>query len=70
VKCAFGLLKKKFNMLAIPDRSYSHHTLKLIMCACIILHNIIIDDENYHTVTSVVASPVIYEAPTNLTTIL
>jgi hypothetical protein len=41
------------------------------------LHNMIIDDErdnnyddNYHTVTSVVASPVTYEALTSLTTIL
>jgi hypothetical protein len=27
-------------------------------------------DENYHTVTSVVAPPVTYEAPASLTTIL
>jgi hypothetical protein len=27
-------------------------------------------DENYHTVTSIVASPVTYEAPTSLTTII
>jgi hypothetical protein len=49
----------------------------LIMRACIILHNMIIDDErddnydeNYHTVTSVVAPPITYEAPTSYTTIL
>jgi hypothetical protein len=65
MKCAFSLLKKRFNILAIPDRSYSQRTLRLIMCASIILHNMIIDDEryggyddNYHTVTSVVAPPV------------
>ena len=53
------------------------HTLGLIMRACIILHNMIIDDErdsgyddNYHTVTSVVAPPVTYEAPASLTAIL
>jgi hypothetical protein len=58
-------------------RSYSQLTLNLIMCVCIILHNMIIDDErddgyddNYHTVTSVVTSPVTYETPTSLTTIL
>jgi hypothetical protein len=76
VECAFGLLKKRFSILAIPDRSYSQRTLDLIMRACIILHNMIIDDErddnydeNYHTVTSVVAQPVTYEAPASLTTI-
>jgi hypothetical protein len=47
------------------------------MHTCIILHNMIIDDErdddyndNYHTVTSVVAPPITYEAPTSLTIIL
>jgi hypothetical protein len=77
VKCAFSLLKKRFNILVIPVRSYSERILDLIMRACIILHNMIIDDErddgyddNYHTVTSVVAPPVTYEAPASLTTIL
>jgi hypothetical protein len=77
VKCAFSLLKKMFNILVIPGRSYSQYTLDLIMRACIILHNIIIDDErddayddNYHTITSIVAPPIIYEAPISLTTIL
>jgi hypothetical protein len=47
------------------------------MHACIILHNKIIDDErdggyddNYHTVTFIVAPPVSYEALASLTTIL
>jgi hypothetical protein len=77
MECAFGLLKKRFNILVIPDRSYSQRILDLIMRACIILHNVIIDDErdsgyddNYHTVTPVVAPPVTYEAPASLTTIL
>jgi hypothetical protein len=70
VECAFSLLKKKFNILVIPGWSYSQRTLGLIMRACIILYNMIIDDErdddyekNYHTVTSIVASSVTYEAP-------
>jgi hypothetical protein len=77
VECAFGLLNKRFNILAIPGRSYSQRTLELIMCTCIILHNMIINDErdggyddNYHTVTSVIAPLVTYEAPASLTTIL
>jgi hypothetical protein len=50
---------------------------RLIVRVCIILHNMIIDDErdgdyneNYHTVTFIVAPPVNYEAPTNFTSIL
>jgi hypothetical protein len=77
VEWAFGLLKKMFNILVIPDWSYSQRTLDLIMRAYIILHNMIIDDErddnyddNYHTVTSVVAPPVIFKASASLTTIL
>jgi hypothetical protein len=27
VECAFDLLKKRFNILTIPDRSYSQRTL-------------------------------------------
>jgi hypothetical protein len=48
-----------------------------IICDHIILHNMIIDDErddgyddNYHTITSVVALPVTYEAPASLITII
>ena len=76
VKCAFGLLKKRFNIPFIPDRSYSQHTLGLIMRACIILYNMIINDErdsdyddNYHIVTFIVAPPVTYETPASFITI-
>jgi hypothetical protein len=77
MECAFEQLKKKFNILAIPDRFYSQCTLDLIIRACIILHNMIIDDErddgyddNYHTITSIVAPPVTCETLASLTTIL
>ena len=73
VECAFGILKKRFNILAIPGRSYSQRTLGLIMRACIILHNMIIDDErggsfdeNYETVTSFVGPAIHYNAPPSL----
>jgi hypothetical protein len=77
VECVFDLLKKRFNILTISDRSYSQRTLRLIMYICIILHNMIINDErddsydeNYHTVTFVVAPPVTYETLGSLTIIL
>jgi hypothetical protein len=76
VECAFSLLKKRFNILAISVQSYSQRNLDLIIRACIILHNVIIDDEkddgyddNYHTVTFIVAPPVTYKTPVSLTNI-
>jgi hypothetical protein len=76
MECAFDLLKKRFNILVIPDRFHSQRILDLIMHTCIILHNIIIDDEKdddyddkYHTII-VVAPPVTYKTPASLTTIL
>jgi hypothetical protein len=77
MECAFNLLKKRFNILIILGRSYSQCTLRLIMRACIILHNMITDDErdsgyddNYHIITFVVAPSVNYEAPDSLISIL
>jgi hypothetical protein len=65
IECVFCLLKRRFNILAISARSYSQQTHGFIMRDCIILHNMIIDDEhegsfveNYHTVTSIVAPQV------------
>jgi hypothetical protein len=76
VEYAFNLLKKRFNILVISAWSYSQRILDLIMRACIILYNMIIDDErdsgydeNYHTITFIVAPPITYEAPASLTTI-
>jgi hypothetical protein len=40
VECLFGMLKSRFNIIAVPRRSYSQRTLGLIMRACVILHNI------------------------------
>jgi hypothetical protein len=77
VKCAFDLLKKRFNILTISDRSYSQRTIGLIIWAYIILHNMTIDNERdggyndkYHTVTSVIALFMNYEASASLTNIL
>jgi hypothetical protein len=77
LECVFSLLEKRFNILAVPRRPYSQRTFVLIMHTCIILYNIIINDErdndyneNYHTVTFIVAPPVNYEAPTSLTSII
>jgi hypothetical protein len=77
VECALDLLKKRFNILVTPDKSYSQRALKLIMRVCITLHNMIIDDErdddydeNYYIVTFVIVPPFTYETPANFTIIL
>ncbi|KAK1612795.1 hypothetical protein QYE76_036468 [Lolium multiflorum] len=73
VECAFGVLKARFNILAVPGRSYSRRTLGLIMRACVILHNMIIDDERdtnleniYETVDSNVGPAIHNNAPPSL----
>ena len=67
VECAFGVLKSRFNIIAVPGRSYSKRTLGLIMRACVILHNMIIDDERdadldetHETVDSTVGPSIYY----------
>jgi hypothetical protein len=62
-----------FNILVIPECSYSQYTLGWIMHSYIILHNMIIDDErdgsfneNYHTITSVVGSVINYNVSSSL----
>ncbi|KAK1610641.1 hypothetical protein QYE76_034314 [Lolium multiflorum] len=73
VERAFGVLKARFNILAVPGCSYSRRTLGLIMRACIILHNMIIDDERgtnlehtYETVESNVGPAIHHHAPPSL----
>jgi hypothetical protein len=73
VECAFGVLKYRSNIIAVPGHSYSQHTFGWIMCACVILHNMIIDDEcdanldeTYETVDSTASPTIYYNAPTSL----
>ena len=73
VECAFGVLKSRFNIIAVPGRSYSIRTLGLIMRACVILHNMIIDDERgtnlddiYETIASNVGPAIHNNAPLSL----
>ena len=73
VECTFGVLKSRFNIIAVPGRSYSQRTLGLIMRACVILHNMIIDDERgtnlddiYETVASNVGPAIHNNAPPGL----
>jgi hypothetical protein len=70
IECTFGVLKKRFNIISSPGRSYSVRILGLIMRTCVILHNMIIDDErddghddNYETVISAVG-PAVNNGPT------
>jgi hypothetical protein len=45
VECAFGILRSRFCILRQPVRLYEQGNLEDIMLACIILHNMIIEDE-------------------------
>jgi hypothetical protein len=73
VECSFGLLKSRFNIIAVPGCSYSQRTLGLIIRACVNLHNMIIDDERdtnldeiYETVASNVGPAIHNDAPPSL----
>ncbi|XP_050280653.1 uncharacterized protein LOC126721645 [Quercus robur] len=45
VEHAFGVLQARFAIVRGPARFFYHETLQDIMKACIILHNMIIEDE-------------------------
>ncbi|CAL5370078.1 unnamed protein product [Camellia sinensis] len=45
IECAFGVLQARFAIVRRPARFWNTKMLKYIMKACIILHNMIIEDE-------------------------
>lgn len=45
IECAFGVLQSRFAILRTPARTWSKRTLGEIMYACIIMHNMIVEDE-------------------------
>lgn len=45
VERTFGILQGRFNILSVPGRSWSSMNMKKIVKACVILHNMIIDDQ-------------------------
>ena len=45
VERAFGVLQARFAIVSRPARGWKHHNLKNIMKACIILHNMIVEEE-------------------------
>ncbi|XP_062103513.1 uncharacterized protein LOC133814587 [Humulus lupulus] len=45
VECAFGVLQSRFSIIAGPARLWNKKVLHDIMTSCIIMHNMIIEDE-------------------------
>jgi hypothetical protein len=45
VKCAFGVLQSRFNIVSRPARLWKRQDVVNIMQCCVILHNMIIEDE-------------------------
>jgi len=47
VERAFGVLQSRFAIIRGPARPWDIETLALIMRACIIMHNMIVEDEGF-----------------------
>jgi hypothetical protein len=45
VERVFGVLQGRFNILSVPGRLWSTTSMKKIVKACVILHNMIIEDQ-------------------------
>ncbi|KAL2621865.1 hypothetical protein R1flu_002070 [Riccia fluitans] len=45
IEWAFGVLQKRFAIVRNPARSWKPERLKMIMKTCIILHNMIVEDQ-------------------------
>ena len=51
VERAFGVLKKRWRILGIPCRLWDKDQIGNVMYTCIILHNMILEDEGKAVVT-------------------
>ena len=67
VECAFGVLQARFTIVHGPTWFFYHEMLQDIMKACIILHNMIIEDErdeveavevDYEKIDEILCTPV------------
>ncbi|XP_022023758.1 uncharacterized protein LOC110924022 [Helianthus annuus] len=45
IERAFGVLKKRWRILSMPCRVYQKDQIRNVMYACIIIHNMILEDE-------------------------
>jgi hypothetical protein len=47
IERAFGVLQGRWGIIRQPARAWQVNTLKLIMYCCIMLHNMILEDEGF-----------------------
>ncbi|XP_022019124.1 uncharacterized protein LOC110919152 [Helianthus annuus] len=45
IERSFGVLQKRWRILSMPYRLYQKDQIRNVMCACFILHNMILEDE-------------------------
>jgi hypothetical protein len=61
VERAFGVLQAKFKIIQNPARLWSHKKLNVVMRACVILHNMVVEDER--NIYSNPADTTVFEGP-------
>ncbi|GJX27370.1 ALP1-like protein [Tanacetum coccineum] len=57
IERAFGVLQCRWRIIRQPARAYQINALKRIMYCCIILHNMILDDEGFENMRDLFVSP-------------
>jgi hypothetical protein len=57
VECGFGVLQSRWAIVKGPARFWSHKNLCMIMKECIILHNMIVEDERGENLPCVYDNP-------------
>jgi hypothetical protein len=58
VERCFGVLQSRWGIIQNPSREWNLNTIKDILMACVIMHNMIIEDERDQELEPIIAEPI------------